>query len=248
MPSVVHSRLLCASLLLLFGSINNSVAAPDYAREVRWANEVVPALVVGEAMYLTQKNQHKFLGLWSETDSKKMAVIVAHGMGLHPDHGMIGAIRQNLTDYGYSTLSIQMPILAANASYKAYPALFPEAAERLALATKYLKAKGYKKVVIVSHSNGSRMSRVFMATNPKDISAWVALSLTQGDTFKGIKAPVFDLYGANDLEHVLSSTTQRKTSFRNRASQQMLIPKANHFFLTQENLMIMAIKNFLDSL
>lgn len=248
MSSHIYSRLLCASLLLLFGSINNSIAAPDYAREARWANEVIPGLVVGDPIYLTQKNHHKFLGLLSETDSKMMAVIVAHGMGLHPDHGMIGAIRQNLTDYGYSTLSIQMPILAANTSYKAYPALFPEAAERLALAAQYLKAKGYKKVVIVSHSNGSRMSRVYMITNPKEVAAWVALSLTQGDTFKGIHAPVFDLYGANDLAHVLASTAQRKASFRNSASQQILIPAANHFFLNQENAMIMAIKNYIDSL
>ena len=178
-----------------------------------------------------------------------MAVIVAHGMGLHPDYGIISNIRQSLSDSGYSTLSIQMPILAANASYKDYPALFPEAAERLKLAAHYLKTNNYKKIVIVSHSNGSRMSRVFMATNPSNISAWVALSLTQGDTFKGINAPVFDLYGGEDLDHVLASVTKRKNSFRNvKQSKQMVIKKANHFFRGKENIMINAVTTFLKQL
>lgn len=247
---MMSSNLSChlACMFLFLASTTTSLAAPDYAREARWANEVIPGLVVGEPVYLTQKNQHRFLSLWTETDSKKIGVIVAHGMGLHPDHGMIGTIRQNLTDFSYSTLSIQMPILAADASYTDYPALFPEAAERLQLATAYLKAKGYKKIVIVSHSNGSRMSRVYMITNPLDVAAWVALSLTQGDTFTAINAPVFDLYGENDLKHVLTSTKQRKASFRNNASQQMLIPHANHFFHNQESVMIMAIKHYLDTL
>ena len=196
------------TLIILF-SIASSYAAPDYEREQRWANEVIPGLVVGEPIYIEQKNKHRFLGIWSESESKNMAVIVAHGMGLHPDYGMISNIRQTLSDNGYSTLSIQMPILAANASYAKYPALFPEAAERLQLATDYLKAKDFNNVVIVSHSNGSRMSRTYMVTNPANVSAWVALSLTQGDTFKGIKAPVFDLYGDNDLSHVLDSAKQR---------------------------------------
>ena len=38
---------------------------PDYAREKRWAEEIKPALVVGDAIYLAQKNGHKFLALYT---------------------------------------------------------------------------------------------------------------------------------------------------------------------------------------
>lgn len=223
-------------------------AAADYEREKRWANEVTPGLIIGEPIYLRQQSTHEFLTLYAEVDQPALAVIVVHGMGLHPDWGFIGTIRQELFDEGFSTLSIQMPVLAADASYKLYPALFPEAAERLQLAVKFLKDKGYKRIVIVSHSNGSRMSRVYMTAKPADVNAWVALSLTQQETFAGVNVPVFDLYGENDLPHVLSAAENRLNSFSNKEkSKQLMIPKADHFFNGYEDAMLNAVKEFLNN-
>ena len=222
------------------------MAAPDYAREERWAQEVIPGLIIGEPVYLTQKNQHRFLGLYSARKEAQMGIVIAHGMGLNPDWGMIGSLRQQLYDAGYATLSIQMPVLAADADYRAYTEVFPDAAERLQLAVAYLKQQGFKRIAIVSHSNGSRMTRVYMHTNPPDVIAWTALSLTQGDTFEGIQAPILDLYGENDLAHVLASVKQRKTSLQNPASQQKYIAGAGHFFADHEDAMIHEVKEFLD--
>lgn len=234
------------SLLII---VFEASAAPDYQREKRWETELVPGLVVGEPIHLTQKNQHQFLTLYSEVENKKMAVVVAHGMGLHPDWGMISTLRQSLYDEGFTTLSIQMPVLAAEASYTEYPALFSDAAERLKIAVTFLKRKGYQRVVIVSHSNGSRMSRVYMANNPSEVTAWAALSLTQGDTYEGINTPVLDLYGENDLSHVLNAAHQRKRSLHeNKLSKQILIPSANHFFSDKEEEMVQAVKIFLDDI
>ena len=50
---------------------------PDYAREKRWADEITPALVVGDAIYLAQKSGHKFLALYTVTPQARGAVIVA---------------------------------------------------------------------------------------------------------------------------------------------------------------------------
>lgn len=224
-------------------------AAADYAREKRWADEITPGIIVGDPVYLKQNNGHRFLAIYAQSDNAPLALVIVHGMGLHPDWGMISALRQRLFDYGFSTLSIQMPVLAADAGSEAYPQLFPEAVERLELAVAYLKGLGYQRIGIVSHSNGSRMSRVYLRTNPPDVSAWVSLSLTQGDTFEGVNAPVFDLYGENDLPHVLSSVEQRKASLKgNAASKQMVIPNADHFFNGQEELMINAVKDYLNGI
>jgi len=236
--------LIAGMILMTF----QAFATPDYAREQRWADEVIPGLIVGEPIYLTQRNQHKFLGILAENSHNRIAVVVVHGMGLHPNWGMIGTLRQRLFDHGYTTLSIQMPILEADASYKAYPQLFPEAVERLQLAVYYLKQKGYQRVAIVSHSNGSRMSRVYMASNPTDVDAWAALSLTQGDSFAGINIPVLDLYGENDLPHVLSATIKRKNSFKNKSSRQRVITDADHFFNGQEELMLRSVQEFLNGI
>lgn len=234
------------SLLLLPLQI---CATPDYAREKRWADEVIPGLVVGEPIYLTQPNNHKFLGIFSQADDTNVGVVVVHGMGLHPDWGMIGTLRQDLNDAGYTTLSVQMPVLAADASYKDYPAIFPDAVERLQIAVRYLKDKGYRRIAIVSHSNGSRMSRRYMLTNPVNVDTWVAISLTQGDDYAGIKVPVLDLYGEVDLPHVVENADKRRKSFKgNPLSRQKIVANADHFFSGQEDKMIGVVKEYLDTL
>ena len=217
----------------------------DYAREQRWAEEITPGVIVGEMVYLTQKNGHKFLSLYAPAAGAKTAVVVVHGMGLHPDWDMIGTLRQRLVVDGFSTLSVQMPVRAADAKPEEYSELFSEAVERLQRAVAYLRAQSYTRVAIVSHSLGSRMSRVYMATQPPDVDSWVAISLTRGDIYAGIAVPVLDLYGERDLDHVLNAAASRKASFQHSSSRQQVVPNADHFFVSQERVMIDAVRDFL---
>lgn len=238
------------SLLLVVSSA--AYAASDYAREKKWADEITPSIVVGNPVYLEQKNHHKFLGLYTEATNPKMGLVVVHGLGIHPDWGMVGTLRQRLPDYGYATLSIQMPILAVDAKPETYASTFPEAVERLQLAVAYLKEKGYKRIALVSHSMGSRMSHAYMARNPADVNAWAALGMpaalgksSTAVAYEGIKVPVLDLYGDNDFPQVLSTAAKRKASL-NAASKQMVIPNTDHFFTSHEDAMVKAVKDFLD--
>ncbi|OGI42536.1 MAG: hypothetical protein A2150_00985 [Candidatus Muproteobacteria bacterium RBG_16_64_11] len=237
-------------LLVVSASVS---AASDYGREKKWADEVTPGIVVGDPLYLTQKNGHKFLGIYTEADKPKAGVVVVHGSGIHPDWGMVGTLRQRLPDHGYATLSIQMPILAVDAKSEAYAAHFPEAVERLQLAVAYLKGKGYKRIAVVSHSMGSRMAHGYLVRNPPEVKAWASLGMpaalgTGGAIpYTGIKVPVLDLMGANDLEQVLAGAAQRKASLKgDAASKQVVIPDTDHFFADREEAMVKAVTDFLD--
>ncbi len=221
--------------------------APDYAREKKWADEVVPGLVVGAPVYLqTPRGHHKFLTLFTPTDTGKAAIVV-HGMGIHPDWGMVGTLRTELADRGFATLSIQMPILAADARGEAYPPTFPEATERIAEAVAFLKAKGYTRIAIVSHSMGSRMSREYMAGKPDPaVKSWASLGISVGD-YKALKLPILDLYGDNDLPPVLANAGKRKQSLAARDSKQVMIARADHFFTGREAEMVAAVADFLNA-
>lgn len=223
-----------------------SANAPDYAREKKWADEVVPGLVVGDPVYLqTPRGHHKFLTLFTPAKDPGKAAIVVHGMGVHPDWGMVGTLRTELADRGVTTLSIQMPIMAADAKSEAYPPTFPEAAERIAEAVGFLKAKGYTQLAIVSHSMGARMSGVYMAGQPDpSIRSWASLGLSYGD-YAGLKVPVLDLYGENDLPLVLGNATTRKKSLANNQSSQKVIARADHYFTGHEAAMVEAVSEFL---
>ncbi len=225
-----------------------SEGAADYAREKKWADEVVPGLVVGDPVYLqTPRGHHKFLTLFTPVNDTTKAVIVVHGMGIHPDWGMVGTLRTELADRGFTTLSIQMPILAADARSEAYPPTFPEAAERIGEAVAFLKGKGYSQLAIVSHSLGSRMSHVYLTGKPDAaVKTWASLGISMGAYQTG-ELPVLDLYGENDLPPVLKLAGERKGSLKAAGSKQQVIQRADHFFTSREGEMVAAVADFLNA-
>src|ERR1700690_1170748 len=122
------------NIMILLAFIGQLLAQPsfgaDYTREKKWADEVVPGLVVGDPVYLKQANQHDFLALYTPAKDAKAAVVLVHGMGVQPDWGLIGVSRIALADRGYTTLAVQMPVLGNEAKEQDYPPTFPQAKER----------------------------------------------------------------------------------------------------------------------
>jgi hypothetical protein len=225
-------------------------AQADYAREKRWADEITPSIVVGDPVYLELKSGRKFLALWTPSPKARAGVIVVHGLGVHPDWGLISPLRSQLPEQGYSTLSVQMPVLEAEARGEKYPPLYPEAAERLAAAVAYVRGKGLTRVAIASHSLGSRMTNYFLNhAGDARIDAWIAIGLS-GD-FTGpatLKAPVLDLFGEKDLPAVLDSAGKRAAAIRGvRGSGQLQVAGADHFFAGLENELVVRVRQFLDA-
>ncbi|MEW5788257.1 MAG: alpha/beta fold hydrolase [Pseudomonadota bacterium] len=220
----------------------------DYAREKKWADEILPSVLTGDPVWLEVPTGHKYLTLYTPATAAKAGVVVVHGMGVHPDWGLIGPLRQQLPDQGYATLSVQMPVLAAEAKGEEYPATFGEAAERLKVALDFMKAKGYAKVVLVTHSMGSRMTAHFLEQNPKaDVAAWVAIGAPAALNYAKLKFPVLDLYGENDLPAVLKAAKDRAIGLkRNPRSAQMVAPQADHFFEGRDAQLLELVKTYLD--
>ena len=237
---------LLASLALLTACA--AAFAVDYAREKKWADEVLPAVLVGDPLYLELPNKHKFLALYAEATRPKAAVIVVHGIGVHPDHGLISPLRQQLAELGYTTLSVQMPILKADAKGEDYPPTFDEAAQRLDQAVAFLKQKGYSKIALVSHSMGCRMSYRYLSTRPDaPIAAWVAIGPSVVEDYAKLKLPILDLYGQNDLPAVVGNAAKRATLLKGRAgSLQQQVPGANHFFEGLDASLVEAVRGYLD--
>ena len=228
--------------------------AQDYAREKRWADEIVPALVVGDAIYIQQtrgKNSaHKFLALFTEAPAAKTAIVLAHGVGVHPDHSLIGALRQKLNDAGFATLSIQMPVAASDAKVEDYyPVVFDEAAHRIDLAARWLQAKGYKQIVLQSHSMGAWMANEYLInTDASPFQAWICMGVTGRILSPGsVKLPTLDIYGENDLEPARRAAPMRRMMklFMASGSEQVEVPGADHFYAGKENEATAAVVRFI---
>ena len=105
----MFEKILFITVLLVF-SIQTTWAS-NIARELRMANEIVDSIIDGDAEIL-KADGHEFLSIYTEADDAKGAVIIMHGRGFHPDWvDTIQPLRIGLVDFGWNTLSIQMPVL-----------------------------------------------------------------------------------------------------------------------------------------
>jgi pimeloyl-ACP methyl ester carboxylesterase len=223
--------------------------AQDYEREKRWAAQVVPNLVVGDAVQLKLASGREFLGLFVEGRKTAPAILLVHGVGVHPDHGVIGILRAALGDLGYSTLSIQMPVQKADASLDDYyPTVFPEAVARIQAGADWLAAKGLARVLLLSHSMGSWMANVYYErTQAAPFAAWICIGLTGGFGRMGnVKVPVLDLYGEKDLVPVLRADGRRRRTLEDiPGSKQVMIPGSDHHYTGREKELVAEIQAFI---
>lgn len=253
-----------AFALLLISAVTPSLAS-DTAKEKRWADQIVDGLMDGEAVWL-EAGKTKFLGIYTPTAAKpaKGAVIVAHGIGVHPDWpDVVNPLRVKLAERGWNTLSVQMPILPNEAEYKDYIPLFPEVSPRLKAAVDHLKSKGNKKIAIAAHSLGATMGAYFLAQNKSPVDGLVVVG-TSGtqlhDTpgtgvryFESLpklnKLPILDIYGSDDLKEVLDSVAKRKEIAKdsgNTRYTQVKVAGANHFFQGKDAELVQQVSSWLD--
>jgi alpha/beta superfamily hydrolase len=248
-------RLSFATLLAAFalaGAFAATAHTLDAEREARWRSEVVPGLVVGDAVDIPGPGGRPFLGLLTEPPATDRArtplVVLVHGVGVHPDHGVIGKLRMDLADRGYSTLSIQMPVLPSDAPTEHYEPLFGNAAERIGNAAAWARARGYGELVLVSHSLGSRMANAYFdrAAAPA-FRRWVALGLGGAFTPEFTRkpaVPVLDVHGERDLDPVLKGAAQRQKVAQASGAGQRRIAGADHFYTGREGELVAAIAEF----
>ena len=65
-----------------------------------------------------------------------------------------------------------------------------------------------------------------------------------------VRIPILDLYGSEDLEHVLSSVTQRAASGKSRKNLEYLqvrVEAANHFFQGHEDALLRHVIEWLEN-
>ena len=238
------SKILLVVLLLPF-----LTQASDLAKEQRWREQVVEDLFDGEAISLND-GENEFLGLITSAElAKPEAIVVLHGIGVHPDWPqVVNPLRVGLAQMGWTTLSIQLPVLSNEAAPEQYEALIADAGPRISEATDYLKNRGAQGIYIVAHSMGSQMAAYYLANSQASYSGFVAIGMNRGNAqYLGeIKLPVLDLYGSEDLPGVLESAIRRaEASAGNTLYTQQIIEGADHFFNDKEDALLGAVSGWL---
>lgn len=250
-------------MFILSITFNLPVEATDHDKEKRWARQISDQLVDGKPEWLIAEKQ-AFLSLYTATamDIPMGAVILLHGRGLHPDWPqVIQPLRTQLPKKGWSTLSLQMPVLQNSATDEDYLPLFKEVAARIQAGLEFLNQQGLHHVVLIGHSLGSNMATDYLAKHhDPSIKAFVGIDmmgkpqpndyllLDNVAALLRLKVPMLDVYGSKTYPVILESVDRRAFAVHltgNTHSRQIKINDANHFFQGHENELLQAISQWL---
>lgn len=249
---------LLVSTLAVMSGIN---LAADLDRELRIKDEIIEAILDGDPIELNA-NGHEFLGIYmeSESDSLKGAALIMHGRGFHPDWvDTVQPLRTGLTEHGWNTLSIQMPVLHKEAKYYDYIPVFPEAGPRIEAAIRYLKEQGNERIVLIAHSCSVHMSQHWVNARADDVvstfDAYIGLGMGATDYKQPMKEPysldkmpmpVLDVHGGNDYPAVKRMLPERKAMMRHPKSEQRMVEEADHYYTNKGDELLEVVKDWLD--
>lgn len=257
--------LICVSLLCV------SVQASDLARERRLAEQIVDAIIDGEPVML-RSGDHEFLSIYTEAEvadengQPRGAAIILHGRGFHPNWvDVVHPLRVGLTEYGWNTLSMQMPVLEKDAKFYDYVPIFNQAGPRIDAGIEYLRAQfndqGNKKIVLIAHSCSVHMVMAWIdAGQMHDIDALVGIGMGATDykqpmakpfPLDRVSVPVLDVYGSDEYPAVLRGAPERLAQMKkagNPKSAQIVVLEANHYFTDKGDALLDTIVPWLNSL
>jgi len=252
--SIIFSLTLC----LLANPANGS----NFLREQRIAKSIEKHLVIGQAKWL-EANGEPFLSIFTETERESLqGVIILHGMNAHPNSAeVIYPLRTQLTEFGWSTLSIQTPVLAASASYADYLDILDEIPPRIEAAIQFYKSIGVKEIFIIGHSFGAMMSVYYFSTfkEKTKLRGLIAISLSGEPQntvnplklIEKVKSPLLDISAGFDIPSVKNTRKARKlaaTRGQNTAYRQSEITEAGHFYRGAETALVKKIRGWMHTI
>lgn len=250
------SQILVAGTLML--AVTAGLAS-DLAKEQRWADQIVDELIDGDAVWLEADGQ-KFLSILTPAaGDTKGGVIVMHGIGVHPNWPqVVYPLRVQLAERGWTTLSLQMPILPNEAEAREYIPLLNEVPGRIRAGIAALKGQDAEPIFLVTHSLGSGMARHFLAAGgDAAIRGFAGVGMVVNKqvpqinslhALEKIRLPVLDLYGENDLKTVVDTAAERAAAAQaggNANYVQVKIPGADHFFEGFEEPLVQTVADWL---
>lgn len=235
----------------------------DREREQLIAERLQQRVTVGEPVNI-KSGKHEYLALYTvqSTRNPKGAVLLLHSMAAHPDWpGVINQLRQSLPEYGWSTLSIQLPILVEEWPIADYGKTLDESARRIKAAVKHLQSLEYEHIVLVGYGFGAATGMVSVSKSNPGVLGLVGISMLAQSYLRPqisieteletLKLPVLDIYGSQDRASIIETAADRYQAARkaeNPNFKQIVIGGADHHFSDQEVILVKRILAWLNQL
>lgn len=248
-------------IILLVSAFSVSADALDRQYEKEVSEKLTEAVDEDEVVWLEAKGE-KFLSLLiKQTNQKaKGAVIILHGMGAHPDWPQtISPMRKALAEHGWTSVSIQLPVIAPKNQIEDYGKTLDEASARIKAAIALVHKNKFRNIVVIGHSFGAVSALYYLQQETeKKIAAMVAISLNKYaylkpsvdllDLIEKSKIPILDIYGTRDYLEATDQADDRRLAAKkgeNSSYKQMEIEGADHSFTKLDDVLIKRVRGWM---
>jgi len=246
----------------LFGILLWALALPLWAaandvEEARLTAGLLEGAPVGRVLQL-QRDGGSFPALFEEARParRKGLVILLPEAGLRLDAGLAGRLRRVIPEYGWSTLSLQLPVLEPEAHPDEYWALVPEAVARLKFAIAAMQGEGWRNIALVGHGFGAAVALNYLGHDPDPavravvlLSPWWPMERAARlrDWLTAVKVPVLDVYGESDAREIRRTVRERHSILKGRKGyRQWRISGVGHHYRDREAALAKRIYGWLE--
>lgn len=240
-----------------------AILEPDRAAEQRLAALLRVRLDDREIVELGPDEQ-PFIALYRRQTlpAAKGAVVILHDAADQPDaRAVIGPLRRQFPAAGWSTLALQMPLLAAETPLAQWAGLLPVAQQRVQAAVEFLRAEQEANIVLIGHGTGALAALACCGSGQiKSVAAVVAISLPSGalltpprdvlQELESLQLPFLDVYASRDVDDVLSTGPERLIVLQPAVSahRQIVIEGADQWYAGVELRLAKLIRGWMESL
>ena len=255
------SNLLITLSVLFYPAMSSAQSLPDYAREQRISEQIEAEIFDGEAQWLND-GERDFLGIYIHQEDASGTIILLHGRDVSAEEQeLINPLRVGLAEHGWSTLSLQMPVLGKGKTYYDYLPILDFASPRIEAAITFVKSQGDGEIIIAAHSCGTHMANNwFNQQSEHGVDGYIAMGLGAVDAGQSLKTPlpiaklnipVLDIYGSNEFSGSLGMLNDRLAMLRENGhpySEQIKVDGANHYFTGYGDIMVQHLSRWLQKI
>lgn len=236
-------------------------SSSGYEREQMLAGRLIESVETGEPVWL-QADNRDFLALHHAALGAlpRQAILLIHNMGGHPDWPeVIAPLRRNLPDHGWSTLSLQMPLLAPRALADDYGGTVPEAMHRIESGVEFLRAQDYSCVVLAGYGFGASQALAWLAERGQ-ADGLITIGILAREFLQPavdlpsllarVDIPMLDIYGRNDFPAVVNRAHERRIAVieqEGSSYEQRVIDGADHYFTDREQKLLDVVADWLEA-
>ncbi len=214
--------------VILISSFQN-VFASNYLYEYEFSEALKKQIPEKQFVWLDSGTDRDTLSLLIKSQSPKAkgAIIILPEIGHHPDWpNVIHDLRYTLAQYGWATLSVQMPVDVELNYKQAYEDVYQTVKKRTIAAIKYIQENSPDYIVLLARGKSANfairyiaeMQNLEQATQAAHalvfIGAFDSAYLKTSDYMKSIAIPMLDIFAEKDHKYVLESATARVVAAR----------------------------------